>query len=53
MSGQNNFEYPSSTLTSIIGKVTYPMLSKIQDQSKYLETIYRKLIRVSFFLLLP
>ena len=45
--------YPSSTLTSIIGKVTYPMLSKIQDQSKYLETIYRKLIRVSFFVIAP
>lgn len=44
-------EYPSSMLTGVIGKVTYPMLSKLQDDPVRLESIYRKLIRVSFFII--
>lgn len=46
-------EYPSSTLTGVLGKVTYPMLSKVQDDSVRLENIYRKLIRISFFIIAP
>lgn len=46
-------EYPSATLTGVISKVTYPMLSQIQEDPKRLETIYRKLIRVSFFIIAP
>lgn len=46
-------EYPSATLTGVISKVTYPMLSQIQDDPVRLENIYRKLIRVSFFIIAP
>lgn len=46
-------EYPSTTLSGIIGKVSYPMLSKMQDEPKRLEEVYRKLIRVSFFVIAP
>jgi len=46
-------EYPSSTLTGVIGKVTYPMLSEIQDDPIRLENVYRKLIRISFFVIAP
>lgn len=46
-------EYPSATLTGVISKVTYPMLSQIQEDPKRLESIYRKLIRVSFFIIAP
>lgn len=46
-------EYPSAMLTRIISKVTYPMLSQIQDDHVRLENIYRKLIRVSFFIIAP
>ncbi|MFD2552338.1 lipopolysaccharide biosynthesis protein [Bizionia sediminis] len=46
-------EYPSATLTGVIGSVTYPMLSKIQDDSERLERVYRKLIRISFFVIAP
>ncbi len=46
-------EYPSATMTSVISKVTYPMLSQIQGDPERLEAIYRKLIRVSFFLISP
>ena len=46
-------EYPASTLTGVLGKVTYPMLSKVQDDVVRLENIYRKLIRISFFIIAP
>lgn len=46
-------EYPSSTLTGVLGKVSYPLLSQVQDEPKRLENIYRKLIRVSFFIIAP
>lgn len=46
-------EYPSATLTGVISKVTYPMLSQIQEDPKRLESIYRKLIRISFFIIAP
>lgn len=46
-------EYPSSTLTGIIGKVSYPLLSNIKDDPVRLEDVYRKLIRVSFFIIAP
>lgn len=46
-------EYPSSTLTAVISKVTYPMLSQIQNDPIRIENIYRKLIRVSFFVIAP
>jgi O-antigen/teichoic acid export membrane protein len=46
-------EYPSATLTGVISKVTYPMLSQIQEDPKRLESIYRKLIRFSFFIIAP
>ena len=46
-------EYPPSTLTGVINKVTYPLLSKIQDNPTQLESVYRKLIRISFFLIAP
>ena len=46
-------EYPSSTLTGIISKVAYPMLSQIQDDPKRLNYVYRKLLRISFFIIAP
>lgn len=46
-------EYPSSTLTGVINKVSYPLLSQIQDDPVRLENVYKKLIRVSFFVIAP
>ena len=46
-------EFPSSSLTAIISKVAYPMLSQIQDDPKRLNYIYRKLLRISFFIIAP
>ena len=46
-------DYPSFTLTSIISKVTYPLMSKLQDDSKRISTIYRKLLQFTFFVTAP
>ncbi len=45
--------YPSETLTGVINKVTYPLLSSIQDDKNKLEYLYKKLIRVSFYFIAP
>lgn len=46
-------EYPSSSLTGIISKVTYPMFSEIQSDIEKLTKIYVKLIQLSFFVIAP
>ncbi|MDO6605165.1 lipopolysaccharide biosynthesis protein [Arenibacter palladensis] len=46
-------DYPSVTLTGIIRKVTYPMLSLLQDDTPKLSIIYRKMLRVAFFIIAP
>jgi len=45
--------YPSSTFSGIIGKVSYPLLSKMQDDTNLLESTYKKLIKISFFVIAP
>ena len=35
-------EYPSATFTGIMLKVTYPMLSKLQDEPERMASIYKK-----------
>ena len=60
LSTAGNFEraftlnnYPLMILTQIIGKVTFPLLSKIQNDKKYLQEIFIKLVRFTFFLSAP
>lgn len=43
---------PSTTVTGILGKVTFPVLTKIQDDEK-LQLVYRKMIRVSAYVVFP
>lgn len=45
--------YPSSTLTGVISKVTYPMLSSITNDKERLEKTYRNLLKSSFFIIAP
>lgn len=50
----NSFNlYPVTILTTIIGKVSYPLLSKIQDQKERIASVYRQLIQFSFFVIAP
>jgi len=44
---------PVTILTTIISKVSYPLLSKIQDQKERIGTVYRQLIQFSFFIIAP
>ncbi len=46
-------EYPSTSMTSVITRVTYPLLSRVQDDRQRLTHTYRELIRFSFFIMAP
>ena len=46
-------QLPSYTLTEVMQKVTFPVLSKIQDDEDYLRNNYRKLIKLSTFIVFP
>lgn len=46
-------EFPSSNITGIIQRVTYPILCGIQNDTKELETIYRKFLKLSAYIIFP
>ena len=49
----NHFaQFPSSNLTGILQRVTYPILSSINDD-EYLQYAYRKYLRMSVFIVFP
>lgn len=45
--------FPSSNLTGILQRVTYPVLCQIQDDDERLALIYRRFLRISAFLIFP
>lgn len=45
--GESLATYPSTNITGILQSVTYPVLSKIQDDDKHLIQSYRKLISMT------
>jgi O-antigen/teichoic acid export membrane protein len=44
---------PSTHITGIVQRVTYPVLSSIQDDDNRLSVNYRKLLRLSAFIIFP
>ena len=46
-------DFPSSSFTAIIQRVTYPVLCTIQDEDERLAQAYRKFLRISAFLIFP
>lgn len=44
---------PSSNVSGIIQRVTYPVLSKLQDDDERLRICYRRLLRMSAFIIFP
>ena len=44
---------PADTLANTLGGVSYPILSKIQDDDEQLANAYRRMIRLSAFVLFP
>lgn len=45
--------FPSSNITGILQSVTFPVLSNIQNENERLESAYRRLIRMSVFIVFP
>lgn len=50
---QSTAAFPSSNLTSILSGVSFPVLSKIQDDDIKLAVNYRKMLRFSAFIVFP
>ena len=46
-------EFPSSNVTGIIQRVTYPILCGIQDEMERLAIVYRKFLKLSAFIIFP
>lgn len=46
-------DFPSSNLTSILQRVTYPVLCSIQNEDARLSNVYRKFLRLSAFIVFP
>lgn len=51
--GQNYAALSSSILGGVIYRVTFPVLSKIQDDDETLSVIYRRMIRVTAYVVFP
>jgi len=45
--------YPVTTITSVISRVTFPLLSSLQDENQRIALIYKKLMQLSFFITAP
>ncbi len=46
-------DFPSSNLTTVLQRVTYPVLCTIQDEEERLAEAYRKFLRLSAFIIFP
>lgn len=46
-------DFPSTNLTGILQRVTYPVLCSIQDDDERLALIYRRFLRLSAFVIFP
>ena len=50
---KNFSDFASSNLTGILQRVSYPVLCTIQDEDLRLSEVYRKILRVSAFVIFP
>lgn len=46
-------QLPSTTITDVIGSVSYPVLSEVQDDEEVLLSVYRRMLRVSAYVVFP
>lgn len=46
-------QFPSSNLTGILQRVTYPMLCEFQNEDDRLRYVYRKYLRLSAYIIFP
>lgn len=45
--------YPTNILTTIVSKVTYPLLTNIKDNKEEISNAYRQILRVALFISAP
>lgn len=45
--------YPVTTITGVISRVTFPLLSSLQDKKQRISLVYKKLMQLSFFITAP
>lgn len=45
--------YPAGIISSILGKVTYPLFSQIQDDDIKLKSIYKRILQMNIFITAP
>ncbi len=46
-------DYPVTILTTMIGKVSYPLLANIQDEKERLILVYKRILKFAFFVSAP
>lgn len=46
-------QLPATSITGVLQRVTFPMLCEIQDDMARLENVYRRLLRLSAFVVFP
>ncbi|MFA6199504.1 MAG: lipopolysaccharide biosynthesis protein [Bacteroidales bacterium] len=46
-------QFPSSNITGILWRVTYPIMSSIQNEDEKLKNVYRQYIKLSAFIVFP
>lgn len=46
-------DYPVTILTTVMTKVTYPLLSSIQSETVRISKVYRQIMRLAFFITCP
>lgn len=49
--GESLIKFPSETVTTIIGQVSYPILSSIKDDRSRSIDAYRQLVRMASFII--
>ena len=50
---QHFSEFPSSNVTGVLQRVTYPILCNIQNDNNRLRNIYRRILKMSAFIVFP
>ncbi|MBR5531976.1 MAG: lipopolysaccharide biosynthesis protein, partial [Bacteroidales bacterium] len=51
--GDGYANLPATTVTGVLGRVTFPLLCQIQDDDARLQSTYRQLIRLSAYVVFP
>lgn len=51
--GKKYSEFASASITAVLQQVTFPIFSKLQDEKEKLFSLYRKVFRLTSFIIIP